>query len=54
MPNPDDEEFGMEVGEQGQMVWCKVGERWELGTVVGRRKRKLVVSVEEEQDRYSW
>lgn len=39
----------MELGGEGQMVWCQVGGstgKWCLGTVVGTRKRKVVVSVE--------
>ena len=31
------------------MVWCKVEGRWELGTVAGKRKRLLVVTVEDEE-----
>ena len=31
------------------MVWCYVEGRWELGTVAGRRKRLLVVHVEDEE-----
>ena len=46
VPDPDDEEFGMEVGEAGSMVWCQVAGRWELGAVAGSRKRKLIVTVD--------
>ena len=49
VPDPDNEELGMELGGEGQMVWCQVGGTtgtWALGTVVGTRKRKVVVLVE--------
>ena len=49
VPDPDNEELGMELGGEGQMVWCQVGGTsgtWALGTVVGTRKRKMVVLVE--------
>ena len=49
VPDPDDDDFGLEVGGAGQMVWCHVEGRWELGRVEGRRKRKLVVLIEEEE-----
>ena len=48
VPDPDDEDFGMDCGEVGQMVWCQVAGIWHLGTVAGMKKRKLVVSVEGE------
>eukprot|EP00965_Chrysotila_dentata_P146436 4835213-Pleurochrysis_carterae.AAC.1 len=49
VPNLDDEEFGMEVGEVGQMLWCQSAGRWELGTLIGTRKKKLLVEVEGEE-----
>ncbi len=49
VPDPDNEELGMELGGEGQMVWCQVEGKWSLGTVVGSRKRKVVVMVEEEE-----
>ncbi len=51
VPDPDDDEYGLEVGEEGHMVWCQIAGRWELGKVEGKRgqgqRRKLVVTVEE-------
>ena len=51
VPDPDADEYALEVGEDNAMVWCQVGGRWELGKVQGRRgvgtRRKLVVTVEE-------
>ena len=51
VPDPDADEYALEIGEDNAMVWCQVGGRWELGKVMGRRgvgqRRKLVVSVDE-------
>ena len=46
VPDPDNEELGMELGESAT-VWCQVEGKWCLGTVVGTRKRKVVVQVDE-------
>ena len=43
MPDIEDEQFGMEVGEAGAMLWCEAGGRWELGTLLGVRRKKLIV-----------
>lgn len=51
VPDPDEDEYALEVGEDSAKVWCQIGGRWELGEVQGRRgvgqRRKLVVRVEE-------
>jgi len=52
VPDPSDEDFGLEFGDEGQMVWCQVQGVWELGTVAGRHKRKLVVRVQEEEHEF--
>ena len=46
VPDPDNEELGMTIGGDGQMVWCQVEGRWCLGRIVGTKKRRIVVSVE--------
>jgi len=45
-PELGDEEFGMELGGAGTMLWCSLSGRWELGTLKGTQKAKLIVSVE--------
>ena len=45
VPDPDNEDLGMELGGEGQVVWCQVEGRWYIGTVIGTKKRKVVVSV---------
>ena len=51
VPDPDEDEYGLELGEDDPMVWCQIAGRWELGKVEGRRgvgqRRKLVVTVED-------
>jgi myosin-5 len=51
VPDPDEDEYALEVGEDNSKVWCQIAGRWELGEVQGRRgvghRRKLVVTVEE-------
>ena len=45
VPDPDNEELGMELGGEGQVVWCQVDGKWYMaGTVIGK-KRKVVVTV---------
>ena len=50
VPDPDEDEDAIEVGEDNAKVWCQIAGRWELGEVQGRRgvghRRKLVVSVD--------
>ena len=50
VPDPDEDEYALEVGEDNAKVWCQIAGRWELGEVQGRRgvghRRKLVVTVE--------
>lgn len=45
-PEIGDEEFGMELGGAGAALWCRIPGRWELGTLRGTQKSKLVVSIE--------
>ena len=45
-PELGDEEFGMELGGAGTVLWCSIAGRWELGTLKGTQKSKLVVTVE--------
>ena len=45
MPDPDNEDLGLEFSEAAT-VWCQVERKWSLGTIVGTRKRKAVVSVD--------
>ena len=51
VPDPDEDEYALEVGEDSAKVWCQISGRWELGEVQGRRgvgqRRKLVVVVGE-------
>ena len=46
VPDPDNEDFGVELGESAT-VWCQVEGKWSLGEIIGHRKRKVVVRVEE-------
>ena len=46
VPDPDNEDYGMELGE-ASTVWCMVEGKWCLGTVIGGRKRKVVVQVDD-------
>ena len=50
VPDPDEDEYGLEVGDDNSMVWGQIAGRWELGKVEGKRgtgsRRKLVVTVE--------
>lgn len=45
VPDPDNEDLGLEFSEAAT-VWCQVERKWSLGTIVGTRKRKAVVSVD--------
>ena len=52
VPDPDNEDLGMELGGEGQEVWCKVSDEWFLGTIVGKKKRKKIVAVKGENHEF--